>query len=84
MTEENHEFRGFVKSEIKTVKDAAERNYEEHKTMFNALTDIRETLAALDERVKAIGQSRAAKYAMWGAWGGAVIMAAAALLRTFT
>lgn len=83
MEPENNEFKGFVKSEIKNVKDAAERNYEEHKTIFDALTGIRETLAALDERVKVIGQSRAAKYAMWGAWGSAVVMAAAALLRTF-
>jgi hypothetical protein len=84
MAEENHEFRGFVKAEIKTLKDVAEHNYEEHKEIFAALSRLEVSVEGIKRDIKAIAESRAAKYAMWGAWGGAVLMSACALIKTFT
>ena len=80
MAEENHEFRGFVRSEIKTLKDVAERNYEEHGAMYEQLTKIRETLAGLQEKLDGASQSKAARYGMYATLGAAVLMAAAALI----
>lgn len=83
MTEGNNEFKGFVKSKIKTLEDVAERNYDEHKALYETLTEVRTAVGRLEERVNAIAESRNAKIAFWATVSGAFIMAAAALLRSF-
>ena len=82
MKEENNEFKGFVKSEIKNVRDAAQRNYDEHVTIFGALSEIRVTLGKLEERLDAIAETKRAKYGAWAAFGGVLLIALAALIKS--
>ncbi len=86
MTEGNNEYKGFVRSEIKNIKDAAKRNYDEHVTMYGILTEIKVALAVIEEKLASGAATKRAKYAMLGTLGGAamaVIFATVALLRSF-
>ena len=86
MKEENDEFKGFVTSEIRSVKDAAKRNYDEHVAMYGVLTEIKIALAVIEEKLASGAATKRAKYAMLGTLGGtamAIIFAAVALWRSF-
>lgn len=82
MANENNEFKGFVKGKIKNICDAAQRNYDEHVTIFGALTEIRVTLAKLEERLEAMVETKRAKYGAWAAFGGVLLIALVALIKS--
>jgi len=83
MADENNGFKEFVRSEINTVKDAAERNYDEHKTLFEAIGQIKTQLAVLGEKMSGQTEIHKAQIAQWGTIAAALIAATAALIVGF-
>ncbi|HUU57421.1 MAG TPA: hypothetical protein VMW93_08775 [bacterium] len=83
MADENNGFKDFVRSEINNVKDAAERNYGEHKTLFEAIGNIKTQIAVLTEKISGQTEIRKARIAQWGTIGAALIAAAVALIVGF-
>ena len=83
MADESNGFKEFVRSEIKNVKDAAARNYDEHKTIFEAIGGLKIDLAVITEKISGGTELRKARIARWGTIGAAFIMAAAALIVAF-
>ena len=81
---DNNGFKEFVRTEITNVKDAAERNYDEHQTIFATLTDIRVTLAGLKAEFEARSKGRAALIGLYGTVGAAFVMALVALIIHYT
>jgi hypothetical protein len=79
----NNGFKEFVRAQINSVKDAAERNYDEHKTLFEAIANLKTQLAVLTEKISGGTELRKARIAQWGTIGAALIMAAAALIVAF-
>jgi hypothetical protein len=67
----NDGFQEFVRAEIRNVKDAAERNYEEHKTIFDKLGELAEKVIAIEALLHSGAADRKSRRAMW-----AVILAA--------
>jgi hypothetical protein len=67
----NDGFKEFVRAEIRNVKDAAERNYEEHKTIFDKLGELAEKVIAIEALLQSGAADRKSRRAMW-----AVILAA--------
>jgi hypothetical protein len=80
MVDENNGFKEFVRSEIKNVKDAAERNYDEHKTLFEAINGIKITLALIEERLAGNVEIRKAKIAARASMVVAAITSAVAIV----
>lgn len=68
---ENNGFKEFVRAEIRNVKDAAERNYQEHRAMFNKLADLTERVIGIEVLIRASIADKKSRRAMW-----AVILAA--------
>lgn len=67
----NDGFREFVRAEIRNVKDAAERNYEEHKTIFDKLAELAERIITIEALLESGAADRKSRRAMW-----AVVLAA--------
>jgi hypothetical protein len=84
MPDENNGFKEFVRSEIKNVKDAAERNYDEHKTLFEAINDIRTKLALLEGTFTGNIEIRKAKIAARASLGVAAVTSAVAIVAIIT
>ena len=67
----NDGFKEFVRAEIRNVKDAAERNYEEHKTIFDKLGELAEKIIKIETLLESNVVDKKSRRAMW-----AVILAA--------
>ncbi|UCE26841.1 MAG: hypothetical protein JSW52_10925 [Candidatus Coatesbacteria bacterium] len=67
----NNGFKEFVRAEIRNVKDAAERNYEEHKALFDKLAELAERVIAIEALLESGAADRKSRRAMW-----AVVLAA--------
>jgi len=73
-------FKEFVRGEIRNVKDAAARNYEEHQAMNETLTKIRERLAAIEVLLEGKSTVRAAGLTSRGVVVASIVQGFVALI----
>jgi len=77
---EGNGFKEFIRGEIRNVKDAAARNYEEHQAINETLTKIRERLAAIEVLLEGRSTIRAAGLASRGVVVASIVQGFVALV----
>ncbi len=79
---DNGYFKGFVKSEIGNIKDAAKRNNEDHEILFDGIKTLGETVVRVETKLDMTLENRKKRRSDRGKIWAALITAGLGLIGT--